>query len=106
MSTKSDEDLHRRAVELVRAAYDVADRMRSVDLAAVNRPRPPRLRYQAQHELVREFVSRAGAMLDFAGQFGLINSDEDAEIRKAVGRDHPELDDMLLSESQAGQSEP
>jgi hypothetical protein len=106
MSTTSDADLHRRAVELVRAAYDIADRMRSVDLAAVNGPRPPKLRYQAQHELVREFLHVAGAMLDFAGQLGLIDSDEDAEIRRAVGRDHPELEEMLMSESEPGQSEP
>ena len=80
--------------------------MRSVDLDAVNRPRPPQLRYQAQHELVREFVKRAGAMLDFAGQLGLINPDEAVEILRAVGTDHPELGGMLMSEIEPGPSKP
>jgi len=50
-----DEDLHRKATELVRAAYEMAARMRNVDLAAVNGPRPPTMRYHAQSELVIEF---------------------------------------------------
>ena len=106
MSTSSDEDLHRKAVQLVRAAYEIADRMRSVDLTAVNRPRPAKLRYQAQHELVREYLGRAGAMLDFAGQLGLIKADEAVEILRAVGMDHPEVEDMLMSENEPGRSEP
>jgi len=41
-------------------------------------------------------------MLDFGGQLGVIDSDEDAEIRRAVGRDHPELEDMLMNDSEPG----
>lgn len=37
-------------------------------------------------------------MLDFAGQLGLIDSHEDGEIRRSVGRDHPELDQWLEQE--------
>lgn len=81
MSINRDETLHLRAVELVRAAYDMADRMRRVDLAAINDVRPPTLRYHSQHELVREFIARANGMLELAGQLRLIDSQEDAEIR-------------------------
>jgi len=93
-----DDDLHRRAVELVRAAYHEADLMLGVDLAAVNRPRPRKLRYQSQDDLVREFVARAGAMLDFGVRLGLIEPDEDAEILRTLGTDDPRLDEWLKSE--------
>jgi hypothetical protein len=96
----SDEQLHLKSVELVRAAYDMADRMRTVDLAAINEVRPPTLRYHAQYELVQEFIARANTMLDFAGQLGLIESVEDAEIRRSVGRDHPELFQWLEDEDE------
>src|SRR5438552_1316168 len=92
-----DEPLHLKAVELVRAAYEVAD-MRRVDLAAINEVRPPTLRYHAQYELVREFIARANTMLDFAGQLGLIESEEDAEIRRSAGRDHSDLFQWLADE--------
>ena len=99
-STSRDEQLHMRAVGLVRAAYDRVDGMRSVDLAALNEARPPRLRYHAQFELVREFNERANAMLELAGQLGLIDPEEDAEIRRSAGRDHPELFQWLESEDE------
>jgi hypothetical protein len=91
-----DEHLSRKAVELVRAAYDVADRMRKVDLDAVNEPRPPTLRYHAQYELVREFIERANAMREFAGRLGLIDSNEEA----AIVRDHPDLWQWMETEDQ------
>ena len=97
-----NEQVHQKAVELIRAAFDAADRMRMVDLDALNEPRPPTLRYHAQYELVREFIDRANAMLDLAGRLGLIGSDEDI----ALVREHPDLrhwmedeDDRLSSES-------
>jgi hypothetical protein len=97
-STSRDEQLHLKAIELIRAAYDVVDGMRRVDLAVLNEARPPALRYHAQYELVREFLERANAMLAFAGQLGLITSEEDGEIRRAVGRNHPELEQWLEDE--------
>ncbi len=51
----------------------MADKMRKVNLDALNEPRPPTLRYHAQYEVVMEFLNRAGAMLQFAGQLGLID---------------------------------
>jgi len=68
VSTSRDEQLHLKAVELIRAAYDVADGMRNVDLTALNDVRPRMLRYHAQYELVREFVSRANELVEFAGK--------------------------------------
>jgi hypothetical protein len=102
MSASRYEDLHRRAVELIQAAYDAADGMRSVDLAAINTVRPPTLRYHTQHELVRAFIDQASGMLELAGRLGLIGSEEEVEIL----RSHPELfhwledeDKRLLGES-------
>jgi hypothetical protein len=46
LMTHHDEELHRKAVELVREAYDMADKMRKVNLDALNEPRPPTLRYE------------------------------------------------------------
>lgn len=104
MTTRQrDEQLHKRAVELVRAAYDVADKMRAVDLDALNEVRPPTMRYQAQYEVVREFVASAGAMLDFAGHLGLIDSDESVAILRDVV---PELWRWLENEDQRLSSEP
>jgi hypothetical protein len=85
-SDRRDEQLHRRAVESVREAYDMADRMRKVNLDAVNGPRPPAMRYHAQHEIVREFITQANGMLELAGELGLIDADEGAALR----REHPD----------------
>jgi hypothetical protein len=103
MSSGRDELLHRKVVDEVRAAYDMADRMRTVDLAAINRVAPPTQRYHAQYELVREFISRAGAMLDLAGQLGLIDADEDAEMRRSAA---PELAQWLEDEDRRLSAEP
>ena len=106
MTGTRDEQLHLKAVELVRAAYDMAARMRRVDLAAINEPRPPTLRYHAQYELVREFIERANTMLDFAGQLGLIESEEDAEMRRSLAHDHGELLQWLENEDRRLSGEP
>ena len=94
MNASRNETLHRRAVDAVRAAYSVADKMRKVDLEAINEPRPPTLRYHAQYEIVREFIARANGMLELAGHLGLIGSAEDAEIRREL----PELSQWLEQE--------
>lgn len=94
MNASPDESLRRRAIELVRAAYDAADKMRHVDLAALNETRPPTLRYHAQYEIVREFIARANGMLELAGRLGLIGSAQDAELRK----EPTELDKWLEEE--------
>jgi hypothetical protein len=65
-----DEELHRKAVELVREAYDMADKMRKVNLDALNEPRPPTMRYHAQYEVVMAFLNRAGAMLSSRASLG------------------------------------
>lgn len=106
MNASRDENLHLRALALVRAAYDVADSMRNVDLAALNEPRPPTLRYHAHYELVMEFINRAGAMLDFAGKLDLIDSDEELAILRDLGTDHAELFYWLESEDKRLSSEP
>lgn len=91
-----DERLHQKALKLVRAAYDAADGMRKVDLDALNNGRPPTRRYHTQHELVREFIERASAMLNFAGHLGLIDSDEDVAMR----RNHADLWEWMAKEDE------
>jgi len=76
----------------------MADAMRTVHLDSLNEARPPTLRYHAQYEIVREFLERAGAMLNFADQLGLIDSQEDGEILRSFARDHPELYQWLEGE--------
>jgi hypothetical protein len=105
-SKRRDERLNRKAVELVRHAYQIADGMRNVDLAALNGGRPPTRRYQAQHDLVREFLERADAMLDFAGKLDLIDSDEPLAILLDVAKDHAELDKWLADEDKRLVKEP
>ena len=43
--------------------YDMANKMRNVNLDALNRPRPPTMRYHGRNEVVMEFLNRAAAML-------------------------------------------
>ena len=97
-SSPRDDELHRKAVDLIREAYHVADGMRRVNLDALNEPRPPTLRYHAQYELVMEFIHRANTMLDFAGHLGLIGPEEDGDIRRSFANDHPELIQWLEDE--------
>ena len=106
MTTSRDEKLHLRAVELVREAYEMADAMRTVHLDALNEARPPTLRYHAQYEIVREFLAQAGAMLNFAGQLGLIDSEEDGEILRSFARDHGELFQWLEDEDKRLSAKP
>lgn len=72
----------------------MAGRMRQVNLGAVNAPRPPAERYHAQHEIVREFIARANAMLELAFQLGLVSSDVYADLL----REHPELAEWMANE--------
>ena len=61
MNASRDETLRRRAVDVVRAAYGVADKMRKVDLEAINEPRPPTLpslHYDIVRESSRELTGR------------------------------------------------
>jgi uncharacterized protein YlaN (UPF0358 family) len=100
--THHDEELHWKAVELVREAYDMADKMRKVNLDALNEPRPPTMRYHVQYEVVMAFLNRAGAMLEFAGQLGLIDSEENGEILRSIS---PELTQWLEDEDKRLESE-
>ena len=100
--TYHDEELHRKAVELVREAYDMADKMRKVNLDALNEPRPPTMRYHAQYEVVVEFLNRAGAMLEFAGQLGLIDAQENGEILRSIS---PQLIQWLEDQDKRLESE-
>ena len=63
LTTVEEKDMHRKAAELIRAAYGMADSMRSFDLSALNESRPPKLRYQSQADLVRDFIGQAGRTL-------------------------------------------
>ena len=84
------------ARRLIEDAYQTAADMQNVDLKAVNAPRPPNLRYQTQAELVREFLERANAIMQFAGELGLITPDEARALLRRHGRTHPELEAFLM----------
>ena len=87
----NDSKLTERASELIREAFDMAAQVQNVDLAALNEGRPAKLRYGSKSDLVREFTSRANAMLEFAVKLGLITVEEDgAMVREAAAR-HPDL---------------
>ena len=59
--------------------------------------RPPKLRSKSHADLVREFLSRAGVMLNLAGELGLVTQDEAVAILRDTGSDHPELDEWLTT---------
>ena len=98
MSIRRDEQIDLRAAELVRAAYDVVDGIRKSISPNSMRRDLRRFRYRRQYEFVREFLERAGTMLEFAGQLGLIDSDENGEIMRSVALDLPELFEWLEDE--------
>jgi len=81
-SPRSDENLRARALELIAGAWDVARDMEGTPLDAINRVRPPDLRYGRQEDLVREWVAVAGAISTFAVQMGLITPADDADLRR------------------------
>ena len=85
-----------KARELILEAFDIASRMQRANLSAINRQRPPKLRYKAQADLVRDFIAQASAMLDFAGKLGLFTPEEATAILQEFGSRHPELDDWLM----------
>src|SRR5690349_2745926 len=88
-------EIRRKSVELIRDSYEMAGRMVNVDLEAVNRSRPSRLRYGSQSELVREFVERANATMEFATSIGLLTADEAKDLLRGIGQEHPALQDWL-----------
>jgi len=53
-----------------------------------------------------EFINRAGTMLDFAGNLGLIDSDESIAILRDFKTEHPDLDQWLTDEDKRLSSGP
>jgi hypothetical protein len=84
------------ARRLIEEAYETAADIQNVNLEAVNAPRRPNLRYQTQFELVREFLERANAIMQFAGDLGLITPDEARALLITHGRTNPELEAFLM----------
>jgi hypothetical protein len=74
--------LRERALREVREQYDVAGIMSEADLERINAPRPPTLRYGAQHEIVREFWYAAGAVATFAVRMGLLSREDAGQVRR------------------------
>lgn len=100
----SELQIRRKAKQLVKRAYQVAARMTTVNLASLNSVRPKKLRYRTQSDLVLEFVQRANAMMDFAGQLGLISPAESTRIVKAFWSAHPELEALLANDAETRRS--
>ena len=79
------------AMELVRAAYYAAADMAEADVDAVNRRRPPGMRYESRRQLVRESLVMAAAQADFAVRLGLIEPDELQAFLREFWADQPDL---------------
>jgi uncharacterized protein YlaN (UPF0358 family) len=91
-SMESDkETVHRRALELVRDAYEAIASVSEVDLADLNRPRPVEEQYTSVREVIREWASRADAVSKFAVQLGLISSEEARKTIVDFYSRHPNL---------------
>lgn len=88
---ESIEELRRRALEYVLERYEIVAAVAKVDLDAVNRPRPESIRYRNRDEVVREFLSMAGAAANFAHHLGLITTEEAGAAQTDFFARHPEL---------------
>ena len=86
------EELRRQARAEIRRHYRTAAAMGGVDIQQLNRARPPSMRYRSTAELVHEFLSRAAAVLDFAGRLELITQEQAAELLREFMATHPELE--------------
>jgi len=84
-------DLRDRAKDLIRTAYANAASMADVKLSVINSVRPESLRYSSNSELVREFVSTAGAVATFAVNLGVVTPDDVRKIMHEFFSLHPEL---------------
>jgi hypothetical protein len=87
----SGESVRRRAIELIRASYEAAARVRALNLTRLNRARPPSMRYATKNHLIREYLSAAGAVSTFAVNLGLITPEEAAQLIRDFQSAHPEL---------------
>lgn len=84
-------DARRGAMELVREAYYAAANMVGSDLEAINRSRPPGMRYRSERRLIHEFLLMAGAVSTFAVQVGLIEQDALTAFLKEFWAEQPDL---------------
>ncbi|MEA2682697.1 MAG: ribonuclease / adenosylcobalamin/alpha-ribazole phosphatase [Chloroflexota bacterium] len=87
-------DARRAAMDLVREAYYNAAHMATGDLKALNRRRPPGMRYESHRQLVHEFLLMAGAISTFAVQVGLVQPDELKAFLREFWAEQPDLIDQ------------
>jgi hypothetical protein len=85
-----NQELKTRALRLIREAYEVAEQMQNVNLSRLNAARPQEFRYRNRGDLIREFTERANAMVQFAGDLGLITVEEALLIAKESSSGHPD----------------
>ena len=88
-------DLQRKAPELVNEHYSIAAGVAALDLEALNSVRPPSVHYHSHAEVLREFLSRAGAVATFALNLGLITASQAAEAIRIFQAAHPKLTSHL-----------
>ena len=84
-------ELRRRALEYVLERYEIVAAVAEVDLEAVNSVRPESIRYRNRNDIVREFLSMAGAAASFAHHLGLITTEEAGAAETDFFARHPEL---------------
>ena len=90
---ETSEERHQRALEYVREQYEHAAGMMRLNVERLNEHRPPGQQYSSTSDLVREFLSMAGAVNNFAVHMDLISPDDSLRIILDFHRAHPKLND-------------
>lgn len=85
------EELRHRALEYVLERYEIVAAVAKVDLEALNSVRPESIRYSNRGEIIREFLSMAGAAANFAHHLGLITTEQASSAETEFYARHPEI---------------
>ena len=86
-------ELRQAAMDLVREAYYEAANAAGSDLGALNRSRPPGMRYTSETQAIRELLQMAGAVSTFAVRLGLVASEELLGFLREFHAEQPDLID-------------
>ena len=88
-------ELRRRAMELVGDHYEQTAAVARLNLDELNRTRPPSMQYRARDEVLREWLSAAGAVATFAVNLDLITPDQARAAIVDFYQRHPDLREAL-----------
>ena|SRR5438874_9135460 len=86
-----DDDLRARAKRMIGQKWNNALAMRYSSLESLNEALPAGLRFRTKDEVVRQWLAEAHAISQFALSLDLVSSADDAEFRKQVQSEMPEV---------------